>query len=435
MEILPPDNKGLVQVWWWQVKPTAAKVIKVGAAIPAITAAGYFLQNFLQLRGVVNLTASRIDLAFMALCVFLGACAVTIGLRRKRLWRIIIGIAIFLAAVGIDRWIPKPPIQASAGASPQTQPIPVPTSPTAAEIADELAKNIPMPPEPKKIAVPGFDSDPPIEVVSHPYDIRGERGKKLLASLKPDEGDHDVLRVGCMASSDSSCVAAGNFLVLFSEAGWPIDSDRVFRAEPTIPKDGVNFISHLDKEPPKQPPHLGTWQPMSPTQIRIGKALTKMGIPSSGSGQLDMPIGTLGVFFGPEPGPQTVELQLMLSNCEPAAESCDILAASTEAHGSFITNGNANQLIHAKRPQRILFQPDSSDKQFSVKESELPKKLALGRYGGGKVCRLIVRKFTNDGIIVDSRGAVIAGDDGKMESVLVNWTATPPHPRSAKATQ
>jgi hypothetical protein len=196
--------------------------------------------------------------------------------------------------------------------------------------------------------------EPPIKVVSHPYDLSANRRKKLLALLKPDEADYDALRIGCMASSDSSCVAAGNFIVLFSEAGWKIDSDRVFRAEPTIPKDGVSLVTHLDKELPKQPPHLGTWQLMSPSQVKISKALTKMGIPTSGSGQLDMPVGTLGVYFGPEPGPQTIELQLLLSNCEPSSESCDILPVSTDTHGSFLTNGNVRQLVHAKRPKKVL---------------------------------------------------------------------------------
>jgi hypothetical protein len=421
-EILPPET-GLVKVWRWRVRPTTATFIRVGAAISAITAAGYFFQNFLQLRGVVNVIASQVDLAFVALCVFVAGCAVTIGLPRKRMWRIIIGIAVVMAALGIDRLTPKPPIQPTIASLP-TQPIPVTKSPTAEEIAKEIAKNIPTPPETrKKIAVPA-DSEPPIEVVSHPYDIDADRRKKFLALVKPGDEEHDILRIGCMTSSESSCVAAGKFLLLFSEAGWTIDSDRVFRAEPTIPKDGVTLISHLDKEPPKQPPHLGTWQLMSSIQIKISKALMRVGIPSSGSGQLDMPIGTLGVYFGPEPGPQTIELQLMLSNCEPTFESCDILATSTETHGSFVTNGNASQLVHAKRPRQVVFQPDTSDKQFRVDESELPKKLTLGRCGGGKVCRLIIRKFTKDGIVLDSRGAVIIGDSGKLQSVLVNWSTT-----------
>jgi hypothetical protein len=72
-EILPPEkNEGivlpgdrqLVQMWRWRVTPKMAALIRAGMAIPAIGVAGWLLQNFLQLRGVVNLAASRVDLFF-----------------------------------------------------------------------------------------------------------------------------------------------------------------------------------------------------------------------------------------------------------------------------------------------------------------------------------------------------------------------------------
>lgn len=330
-----------------------------------------------------------------------------------------LGAIIALSVVLMEKANAPPVAVKSENQSPNA----VPKSPSPADIAEESAKKVPSSVQPPKNSAPA-KAEPLVEVVSHPYDLSGDRRKKFLSLLKPGANEHDVLRIGCMASSDSSCVAAGKFIVLFSEAGWTIDSNRVFRAEPTIPNDGVSFVTHIDKEPPEQPPHLGTWHLMSPSQVKIAKVFLEMGIPSSGSGALDIPVGTLGVYFGPEPRPQAVELQLVLSNCEPASESCDVVATSTETHGSFVTNGNAHQLIHAKRTRRALFQPDSSDKQFFVNESELPKKLTLGRCGG-KVCRLIVRKFTNDGIIVDSRESTIIGDDGKMRSVIINWEAHP----------
>jgi hypothetical protein len=82
--------------------------------------AGWLLQNFLQLRGFVNLLASRIDLAFMALCMLAVGCAITIGLRRKRLWRILILVGLIVCALAVDNWAPKP---VTAHSGPDAQPL------------------------------------------------------------------------------------------------------------------------------------------------------------------------------------------------------------------------------------------------------------------------------------------------------------------------
>ncbi len=134
----------------------------------------------------------------------------------------------------------------------------------------------------------------------------------------------------------------------------------VFRAEPMAPIEGMAIVTRVEGELPKLPPHLGTWQPMDASENTIRKAFIEMGVPVSSSRQSDLPVGTIGICFGPEPGPQTIELPLLLSNCEPAGESCDVVAGSTETHGSFITTGNARQVIRVTRPMRVLFQADTS---------------------------------------------------------------------------
>src|ERR1700723_2687349 len=108
-EILPPERE--VQVWRWRVTPRTAKFIKIGTALPAIGVAGYFVQNFLQLRGIVNLLLSRIDLALVAGCVLIAGCALTIGVRKQLTWRIAIFITVVGAAFAIDWLSPKPPIE------------------------------------------------------------------------------------------------------------------------------------------------------------------------------------------------------------------------------------------------------------------------------------------------------------------------------------
>lgn len=133
----------LVQVWRWRVTPKAATIIKGAATLSLLGVAGWLLQNFLQLRGVVNLLASRIDLAFLAVIVFLAGCALTIGLPHKKAWRMVIGIAVAIVALLVDLVAPKPTnvttaqtatTQAQAPLTtsqlpPQTTPQPSPQSP------------------------------------------------------------------------------------------------------------------------------------------------------------------------------------------------------------------------------------------------------------------------------------------------------------------
>jgi hypothetical protein len=106
-EIIPPDRTS-IQIWHWRVAARHAPYIKIGAMLPFLGLAGWLLQNFLQLRGVVNLLASRIDLAFLALSVFGAACVLTIGIPQKRRWRIGIGLALIITAIAVDWMTPKP---------------------------------------------------------------------------------------------------------------------------------------------------------------------------------------------------------------------------------------------------------------------------------------------------------------------------------------
>jgi hypothetical protein len=142
-------------------------------------------------------------------------------------------------------------------------------------------------------------------VRQRPYDLTGDRRKKFLELLgKPQSEPRDTLRMGCISWSDAACVAAGKFLILFSEAGWTIDSNRVFRLEPQIPIDGMAIVSRVDnltEEQKKLPPHLGTWQKMDASQVTIYWAFRTMGIPVSSSSDPSLPVGTLGIYFGPEP--------------------------------------------------------------------------------------------------------------------------------------
>jgi hypothetical protein len=132
------------------------------------------------------------------------------------------------------------------------------------------------------------------------YDFTGTRGRKLLGLLKVKPELRQPLKIGCAQWSESACVAAGKFLLIASEAGWKIDSDRVFRVNSTIPNDGITLVTYTVSTE-KLAPHEGVWKMMDDSDKVIWNALTQMGIMPRSASQHDFPRDTLGLNFGPEP--------------------------------------------------------------------------------------------------------------------------------------
>ena len=107
-EIIPPSDHESVQIWHWHVPRKAWKAIKFVSVVSLLSFAAWLFQNFLQLRGVVNLLASRVDLAILGLCLLFALYVLTIEWQRKGTFRIAIGLAIVAAVFGIDWLAPKP---------------------------------------------------------------------------------------------------------------------------------------------------------------------------------------------------------------------------------------------------------------------------------------------------------------------------------------
>jgi len=136
------------------------------------------------------------------------------------------------------------------------------------------------------------------------YDLSQSRREDFLELLKTAQNEQrDTLRIGCVTWSEVSCLAAGRFLILFSEAGWRIDSDRVYKVEPDIPVDGMTIatgtvdIANLEK----LPPHLGRWSIADQSQSVITMAFKYMDNPVNFSKDPSLPPRTLGIYFGSEP--------------------------------------------------------------------------------------------------------------------------------------
>lgn len=140
--------------------------------------------------------------------------------------------------------------------------------------------------------------------VIDPYAVDGSNRDRYLELFRTGQfGQRDKVRVGCVEWSESSCIAAGNFLVLLSEAGWEIDSDAVFRMQASVPVDGVTIANRGDDMVglPKVPPHMGHWSRPDISQGVLTAAFQLMGSPVRFSSDPTLLPGTTGVYFGPKP--------------------------------------------------------------------------------------------------------------------------------------
>ena len=136
------------------------------------------------------------------------------------------------------------------------------------------------------------------------YDLDAPRRAKFLSLLQiPSDAHFRRLRIGCTAWSEASCIAAGNFLKLFSEAGWQIEEGRVFKMEPSIPVNGMTIASRNDRlaRLPQLPPHLGRWAKANVSASVITVAFRFMDNPVNFSSDPELADDALGVYFGPEP--------------------------------------------------------------------------------------------------------------------------------------
>ena len=135
------------------------------------------------------------------------------------------------------------------------------------------------------------------------FELTEEKRNGFLKLLSAQTVPRDTVRIGCTSWSETSCVAAGRFLLLFSEAGWQIEGNKVFRLEPQIPIVGVAIATHTAPDEPKDPlpPHLGRWRLMDESNKTIYYAFRSLDIPVNASTDDSLKDATLGIYFGSEP--------------------------------------------------------------------------------------------------------------------------------------
>ena len=133
------------------------------------------------------------------------------------------------------------------------------------------------------------------------FDLGSQRHGEFLDLLSVrQDTPMDSIRVGCLASNEDACKAAGKFIVLLSEAGWNVVGNQVYPMAAAIPTEGVTIASRSDDIAglASPPPHLGRWSSVSTDQLLITMAFRYMDVPLHASTDPGLPDGTIGVYFG-----------------------------------------------------------------------------------------------------------------------------------------
>lgn len=97
-----------VRGWPIMVNARQQKIFRIAGTFGLLSFAGWLLQNFLQLRGVVDLIASRVCLALLWLCLCVVVWIATAAIGRRLILRILLVLLSLVIVVWLDQWAPKP---------------------------------------------------------------------------------------------------------------------------------------------------------------------------------------------------------------------------------------------------------------------------------------------------------------------------------------
>jgi hypothetical protein len=112
--------------------------------------------------------------------------------------------------------------------------------------------------------------------------------------------DKFAISIDCVASDESVCVYAAQYLDLFKLAGWRSTDGLVHRITLGVPVSGVRLGVHQDIPfDPNQHPGTGHWVKMTPGMISVVQAFANINIGADFEGGSSIPDGVIEVYFGP----------------------------------------------------------------------------------------------------------------------------------------
>ncbi len=121
----------------------------------------------------------------------------------------------------------------------------------------------------------------------------------------------------------------------------------------------------------------------------------------------------------PLPVPHASELPLI--NCQPFGTQDSVSDNLTQKDGptitSFYTDGKEETVPFLRRPVRVLIEPPGE----TVSGSDMPIEIALGTCRG-RVCKITIKKFADNGVVVDTAKAIVLNEKRETCGVRVKMT-------------
>jgi hypothetical protein len=195
----------------------------------------------------------------------------------------------------------------------------------------------------------------------------------------------DRLRIACSQMSSDSCVTANLFAEMFSDAGWEIEGNKVFREEASLPVGGVSTVTN-DRALaglPSMPPGRGRWSSIDLSTEIVIAAFRLMDNPVGASSDPSLADGTLGVYFGPDTetkvtlskslkvlGPSLLELikqgeQLKAVCLSESADECKVTLSPWEAKVSSLLKSHIWVVDHSGEWGAMWQQSDATAESIS----------------------------------------------------------------------
>ena len=107
----------------------------------------------------------------------------------------------------------------------------------------------------------------------------------FVATLKSGGAPLHSVWLACLEGREDICQRVSQFVVMFKDAGWRVEQDRVNTWNPAHPLGGVYLI-------------LNSGDDIDSRAVK--NSFTSLGIPVQTARAPDVPRNSIGIFFGPD---------------------------------------------------------------------------------------------------------------------------------------
>lgn len=128
--------------------------------------------------------------------------------------------------------------------------------------------------------------------------------------LRIQTSNRDEIQLACPAAEEVTCVYAAQFINIFKESGWKLQSYDVQRVNLAIPYEGIRMFGYVKEYPPPDaPPNIGEWSSISPSMVSIYRAFASVGIETETGIRKDEEQNVLTLYFGSERADESARTQ------------------------------------------------------------------------------------------------------------------------------